>query len=74
MKIPTEFDFDEPNAGPAGWYATTHCWDVEEGIFTGANYWDGIKWDWDGPITGHAGPFLSESDALSWARAHDPES
>ena len=68
-----EFEWDEPNTGQAGWYATTHCWDVREGIFVSANYWDGIKWDWDGPITGYFGPFESESDALNWARAHDPE-
>jgi hypothetical protein len=29
---------------PPGWYPTLICWDVEEGAFPGALYWDEKRW------------------------------
>jgi len=35
----------------AGWYATEKCWDVQEGAFPGAHYWNGTEWlDAPGPF------------------------
>ena len=73
MNAPTEFEWATPNTGPAGWYATVHCWEPEEGMFPGAHRWDGKKWEWDGPIVAHAGPFATKEEAKAWADAHDPE-
>lgn len=56
-----------------GWYATIHCWEVEEGMFPGANYWNGTSWDFKMPVFMWAGPFLSKSEAEEWAYEHDPE-
>jgi hypothetical protein len=57
----------------AGWYATTYCWDPMEGVFVGANKWDGSNWEESLPVGGHFGPFESEELAQAWAEEHDPE-
>lgn len=57
----------------SGWYATTHCWDVHEGMFPGANEWDGEKWLSGLPIIGYAGPFENKETAEAWAWANDVE-
>jgi hypothetical protein len=64
----------ESKTKPPGWYATLHCWDADEGLFPDAHFWDGNEWDWNGPITSHAGPFESEDATKAWADEHDPES
>ncbi len=57
-----------------GWYATESCWDTAEGIFPGANYWNGVEWDEQVPILSRSPwPFDTRSEAMEWARAHDME-
>ena len=68
-----DFKWSDENTGQPGWYATVSCWDIQEGMFPGAHYWDGMQWGSDGPIVAYCGPFGSQADALLWARAHDPE-
>jgi hypothetical protein len=64
-----------------GWYATLHRWDVEEGIFPGAHYWNGSVWrssesDYAGtnasvqywPIV-----FETQEEAEAYAYDNDPE-
>lgn len=58
-----------------GWYATRECWDVEEGIFPNAHYWDGKEWVsiYNSGITYWKTPFDSEEEALKFSQEHDPE-
>lgn len=73
QELPAEFLWEQDNKGEPGWYATVHCWDIQEGMFPRANLWNGEKWDWDGPIIAHAGPFETKEAAQEWANKHDPE-
>lgn len=64
----------------SGWYATTHCFDPEEGIFPGAYFWDGVSWIFDDLVWGtlpllnrSSVTFPSKSAAEKWAYEHDPE-
>ena len=72
MNEPTDWTFTEKPVKP-GWYATLHCWDAQEGIFPGSNYWDGEYWDESLPFTAYAGPFDDERSAEQWADDHDVE-
>lgn len=57
-----------------GWYAVLVCWDVREGSFPNAAYWDGEKWSRRAVCAlGRAGPFATEEEAKDWAYANDPE-
>lgn len=56
-----------------GWYATLTCWDTAEGIFPGADQWDGKRWTRGRGPTAYTGPFPDQPEALRWARAHNPE-
>lgn len=57
-----------------GWYATTNCWDPEEGIFPDANYWTGSNWASDAPVSQRSDmTFDGPDDARAWAYAHDAE-
>jgi len=56
-----------------GWYATLFSWEVEEGIFSGASYWNGTRWDSNEPIFECAGPFESNNIAGEWAYENNPE-
>lgn len=66
--------FDDPVE--SGWYATLHTWDVNEGLFPGAHYWDGAEWR-DRPRSGLLSHwpvvFDSEEAAKEYAYEHDPE-
>jgi hypothetical protein len=73
MSATIEFVWEESPEDKPGWYATLHCWDIAEGIFSGAHYWSGTKWDSELPITAHAGPFPTKAEAESWSDANDPE-
>ena len=76
-----EWDHDSTPSVP-GWYPTTHCWDVEEGIFPSAYWWTGAKWT-DDPANdkwwtnAHVAywpvPCASREEALALAEAHDLE-
>ena len=55
-----------------GWYATLLYYDVE-GIFYGANSWNGTHWDSNEPIFECAGPFESKNIAGEWAYENNPE-
>ena len=75
-----EFDRDAPESCPAwpGWYATVHCWDVAEGAFGDAHYWDGQRWlDEDGDRAdlpfGHYVPtkFEAFAEGKAFAEDHD---
>jgi hypothetical protein len=58
----------------SGWYATIRCWDPQEGVFPGANFWDGTEWkDGNRAIFNYHGPFPDEESAYAWAMKHDPE-
>lgn len=54
-----------------GWYAQTHCWEAEEGLFPGVARWDGENWKSTDPIFAFAGPFNTEVEAEQWAYDHD---
>jgi hypothetical protein len=56
-----------------GWYATLHCWDIEEGMFPGAAYWEGDRFDTDLPITAFIDHvFETEQAADDAAWENDP--
>jgi len=56
-----------------GWYAIMYCWDVREGIFVGADHYDGGAWREGLPVTGFAGRFPNKVLAEEWGERHDPE-
>lgn len=58
-----------------GWYATLHCWDVVEGAFPGAHYWDGLQWQPETKASIQHWPivFKSEDLAADYAWEHDPD-
>jgi hypothetical protein len=74
MKTMPWLDVFEHPPTAVGWYATTVCWDVEEGIFPDAHYWNGHMWS-DGKPIGHRSPetFPTKPQAEAWAYEHDPE-
>jgi hypothetical protein len=65
-----EWIFDD-RPKKVGWYAVSYCWELYEGIFPGASYWDGEIWNPELPIFGYQGPFLNEELSKEWAYAHD---
>jgi hypothetical protein len=44
MNLCREQKYDDPPKNAVGFYATTKCWDANEGIFPGAHYWNGDDW------------------------------
>ena len=56
-----------------GWYAIQYCWDVEEGIFYGADYFDGKRWLCNYPVGRFAGNFENEFEAEEFSKSEDPE-
>lgn len=55
-----------------GIYAIAYCWDPDEGIFCGADVWDGKQWAERLPIVEvSSAPFDSIEAAAAWADAHD---
>ena len=34
----------ESTPNSPGWYAVLICWDMQEGVFPSAAYWDGREW------------------------------
>jgi len=58
-----------------GWYAVLRCYDVEEGILSGANYWDGSQWlNSSKAMTQFSSiKFSAELDAKNWAYDNNPE-
>ena len=75
---PTDWCWD-PMPAVDGWFAVIRCWEPEEGMFPGA------VWATNGQVessdnggmttdgSGHAGPFSTKAEALSWGYDHDPE-
>lgn len=65
----------------AGWYATMHSWDSDEGSFSGVHWWDGTQWkDASGPFGEKSSrpifqwsscSFADPKDADKWAEAND---
>jgi hypothetical protein len=53
--------------GDVGWYAISYCWDIQEGIISGAAHWDGEKWSRELPIGHYFGVFADEEAAEKWA-------
>jgi hypothetical protein len=58
-----------------GWYATLECWDVEEGMFPGAHYWNGTEFDCaiNASISYWPVRFDTKEEAESYAYANDSE-
>lgn len=58
-----------------GWYATLHSWDPNEGIFPGAHYWDGARWQPETTAALQYWPtvFETEEEACAYAYEHDPD-
>jgi hypothetical protein len=58
-----------------GWYATLHCWEVEEGMFPDAHYWNGSEWEPETTASILYWPtqFDSKEEAERFARDNDPE-
>ena len=55
-----------------GWYAISFCWEVAEGSFVGAAFFDGESWDSTLPIVGFSDEFfLSKEKAEAWAKEND---
>jgi len=70
-----EGDANVPKPTKRGWYATTLCWDLDEGFYPSATFWDGY---WVGHNAGSISlrskdPFESEKEALQWAYDYDIE-
>jgi hypothetical protein len=69
-------DLRDDNPTQPGWYATLVCWEVEEGMFPGAHYWNGNAWE---PSWRSAGiqywpiVFDTKEAAETYAYEHDPE-
>jgi len=67
-------------AGP-GWYATLHGWEIEEGVFPSAHWWDGEKWlkapnnphETNAVILHWPQKFDTQEEALAFADANDPD-
>lgn len=56
-----------------GWYATLHCWEVQEGFFPGSAFWNGEKFTNDLPISNWVdNVFLSKEEAGEYAVKNDP--
>lgn len=72
-----ELSHDNPSA--EGWYATLHAWDVQEGFFPDAHYWNGKEWlDEHGRSTNASvmhwpTVFESYGSANAFAWEHDPD-
>ncbi len=62
---------DESKPKVKGWYAVSYCWDVMEGSFCGACYFDGLVWGESLPISKFAGVFNNKSSATSWVDHND---
>lgn len=80
MATEPEWTFeDKPETTEPGWYAILYCWEIDEGFFTGAGYWDGKRWQWphdnpsEPPVVNHAGPFENKQAAEGWAEENDPD-
>lgn len=57
-----------------GWYPMQYSWDAEEGIFTGAAYWNGKSWGTDLPLFGWIDEcFDDEEQAADLAWENDSE-
>ena len=56
-----------------GYYAVLYMWDINEGIFDNAYYWDGKEWNCDLPICNYWGPFESEEEAEEYAAKNSPD-
>jgi len=54
-----------------GWYAVLICYDIQEGIFPSAGYWDGYKWDRKS-VTGHGDKCANKEQAEAIAYENDP--
>lgn len=60
----------------AGWYVVVHCYEVEEGAFSGVAFWDGTTWRdarHDAITQFHQQRFASEPDARMFEREHGHE-
>jgi hypothetical protein len=56
-----------------GWYATLHCWEVQEGFSPGAAFWNGAEFTTNLPISNWVDRvFDSEQDANGFAFDNDP--
>lgn len=63
----------EKKPGECGWYATLHCWEIQEGFFAGGSFWDGIEFTNRSNVTHWTpGSFDSEKEAKAWASENDP--
>lgn len=65
----------EPPPSKPGWYPMQYAWDAaEEGIFTGAAYWNGKAWETDVPLFGWIDEcFDDEEQAADLAWENDSE-
>ena len=69
-----KWDWDNKTPDVPGCYATTHCWDVSEGMFPGANYFNGAEWEDNLPVCCFSSrSFASWDKATEWAYEHDAE-
>jgi len=58
--------YDEEKPKTPGWYAVLYCWEIQEGVFNQASYWnDG--WDEKLPIGFWWGPFDTAQEAEEYA-------
>jgi len=54
-----------------GWYPVLVCYDLREGIFPNAAYWDGKKWD--SQVVAHGDKCELRDQALALAYENDPD-
>lgn len=78
MELPTQWCFD-PAPAVDGWFAVIRCWEVEEGAYPDAVWFEGGQacprdngGIADDGSSGHAGPFPTRSAATDWGYEHDP--
>jgi hypothetical protein len=75
---PTEWSFDPLPSNATGWFAVIRCWDAAERMFPSTAWAEDSAFKDEPAVardgcTGHAGPFLTEDEALRWGYDHDPE-
>jgi len=68
-----EFDRVGP-LGSAGWYPVLLCYDPNDGVFPGGEFWDGQKWRSPRAISCYMPVrYETEKEAGVMAYRHDPE-
>lgn len=70
--LKNKWDHDAKAPPKPGIYAILYCWEPQEGVFDGAAYWNGKKWDQELPIGAFSfQPFKTIKEAEEWAERNN---